>query len=80
MSAHLVRHGQVRYTDPAGDYAYAMRGQVIEITDEAEAAHLTALAAVVAPGTDIAPPEDPRTWAEILQESADRRYDTVTVP
>jgi hypothetical protein len=80
VSAHLVRHGQVRYTGPDGGYVYAMRGQTIEITDEDEAARLTALGAVVAPGTDIRPPEDPRTWAEILQESADRRYDTVTVP
>lgn len=75
MSAHLVRHGQVRYTDPAGDYAYAMRGQTIEVTDEDEAARLTALGALVPPGTSIAPPVDDRPWSEVLQEAADARYD-----
>jgi hypothetical protein len=79
MSAHLVRHGQVRVTGPDGGYAYATRGQVIEITDEAEAARLTELGALVPPGTDISAPTDDRPWAEVLQAAADARYDVVRV-
>lgn len=80
MSRHLVRHAQVRYRDRRGDLAYAMRGQTIEVTDEAEAARLTQLGALVPPGTDLAVPEDDRPREQVLQELADARYDTVRVP
>jgi hypothetical protein len=80
VTAHLVRHAQVRYTDAAGDLVYAQRGDVVDVPDGTDAARLVALGALVAPGTDIAPPVDDRPWADVLQEAADRRYDTVTVP
>lgn len=80
MSAHLVRHAQVRYTDARGDLVYAQRGEVVDVPDSDEATRLTNLGALVPPGTDISPPTDDRPWSQVLQESADRRYDTVTVP
>jgi hypothetical protein len=80
MSAHLVRHGQVRISQPDGGYTYATRGQTIEISDEAEAARLTELGALVAVGTDLSIPTDDRPWEQVVQEVADRRYDVVRVP
>ena len=74
MTAALVRFAEVRWTDDDGLLVYARRGETVELP-AAEYARLVALGAVVPPGVEIAPTEDPRPWAEVIQEAADRRYD-----
>jgi hypothetical protein len=76
---YVVRHVEVPFTAPDGERVFGRRGETVELND-ADAERLVALGSVVPPGTDISPPVDDRPWSEVLQESADRRYDTVTVP
>ncbi len=74
MSAHLVRFLDVAFTSPDGELVHAHRGQTVDL-NAADAERLTALGAVVPPGTDLRPPTDDRPWEQVLQEIADARYD-----
>ena len=70
MTPVKVRHAMVALPDGRTVY----RGDVLVLPDD-EVERLTALGAVVDPDESIDPVEDPRPWAEVVQEMADARYD-----
>ena len=70
MTPVKVRHAMIALRDGRTVY----RGDVLVLPDD-EVERLTALGAVVDPDANIDPVEDPRPWAEVVQEMADRRYD-----